>query len=208
MKTLGTLSLAVFMFLMTAPVATYSQDRDDSRPNQTQEVKDKAKNDEKGKQEDKQQDKQQDKQEDKAAKQQQRREHGQSDMKQEQPHDKDVARQQEKQEKQEQKERRSGQGMEREQRQHPAAANQGQHIPDDKFRAHFGRQHTFRVQRTQVVDVAQPVIIYGGYNFQLVEAWPTDWGFDDTCYIDYVDGEYFLFDVLHPNIRIAVFVVG
>jgi len=196
MKTLGTISLAVFMLLMTASVATYSQDRDDSRRNQTQEEKDKAKNNENGKQEDK------------AAKQEQKREHGQPDMKQEQRNDKDVARQQEKQERQEQKEQRSGQGMERDQHQRPAAANQGRHIPDDKFRAHFGRQHTFRVQRTQVVNVAQPVVVYGGYSFQLVEAWPSDWDFDDNCYIDYVDGEYFLFDVLHPGIRIAVFVVG
>ena len=28
-----------------------------------------------------------------------------------------------------------------------------------------------------------------------------------NCYIDYIDGEYFLFDLLHPGIRIAVFVV-
>ena len=196
MKTLGTISLAVFLFLVTASVGTYSQDRDDSRPNQTQEEKDKAKNNEN------------DKQEDKAAKQEQIREQGQSDVEQEERQDKDVARQQEKQDKQEQKEQRSGQGMDRDQHRHPAAANQRQHIPDDKFRAHFGRQHTFRVQRTQVINVAQPVVVYGGYSFQLVEAWPADWGFDDNCYIDYVDGEYFLFDVLHPSIRIAVFVVG
>ena len=196
MKTFATISLALFWFLMTASVVTYSQDRDDPRPNQTQEEKDKAKNNENRKQEDK------------AAKQEQKREHGQSDMKQEQRHDKDVAQQQEQQEKHEQKEQRSGQGMERNQHQHPAAGNQGRHIPDDKFRAHFGRRHTFRVQRTQVVNVSQPVIVYGGYSFQLVEAWPADWGFDDNCYIDYVDGGYFLFDVLHPSIRIAVFVVG
>jgi hypothetical protein len=196
MKTLGTISLAVFLFLITGSAVTYSQDRDDSRPKQTQEEKDNAKNNEK------------DKQQDKSAKQEQKREQGQSDAKQEQRHDKDVARQQEKQEKQEQKRQRSGQGMEGDQHEHPAAANQGKHIPDNKFRAHFGRQHTFRVQRAQVVNVAQPVIVYGGYSFQLVEAWPTDWGFEDNCYIDYVDGEYFLFDVLHPSIRIAVFVVG
>ena len=195
MKTLGTITLAVFSLLMTASLIAYSQDRDHSRPDQTQEEKDKAKNNENGKEEDK-------------AKQEQKREHGQSDMKQEQRHDKDVARQQEKQEKHEQKEQRSGQGMERDQHQHPATAYESRHIPDDKFRAHFGRRHTFRVQRTQVVNVSQPVIVYGGYSFQLVEAWPADWDVGDNCYIDYVDGEYFLFDVLHPSIRIAVFVVG
>jgi len=41
----------------------------------------------------------------------------------------------------------------------------------------------------------------------LVDAWPVDWAYTDDCYIDYVDGEYFLFDLLHPGIRVAVFVV-
>ena len=86
-------------------------------------------------------------------------------------------------------------------------AQRGKRIPDDKFRASFGRQHTFHVQRTQVVNTSQPVVVYGGYSFELVEAWPVDWGFDDDVYIDYVDDGYFLFDPLHPGIRIAVFVV-
>lgn len=84
--------------------------------------------------------------------------------------------------------------------------NRGKHIPDDKFRQHFGRQHTFHVQRTQIVNVSQPVVVYGGYNFQLVDAWPVGWGYDDDCYIDYVDDGYYLFDVMHPGVRIAVFV--
>ncbi len=84
----------------------------------------------------------------------------------------------------------------------------GRHIPDDQFRAHFGRQHTFHVQRTQIVNVSQPVIVYGGYSFQLVETWPAEWSYDDDCYIDYVDDQYYLFDVLHPGIRIAVIVVS
>jgi hypothetical protein len=48
---------------------------------------------------------------------------------------------------------------------------------------------------------------YGGYTFELVDAWPGDWAYTDDCYIDYVDGEYFLFDLLHPGVRIALFVV-
>ena len=87
---------------------------------------------------------------------------------------------------------------------HPAG--KGAHIPDDKFRSHFGRQHTFRVSRPVVVN-NQQTIEYGGYNFVLVDAWPADWAYTDDCYIDYIDGEYFLFDLLHPGVRIAVFVV-
>jgi hypothetical protein len=102
-------------------------------------------------------------------------------------------------------EQRPAQEMNRGHEQHQA--QRGKRIPDDKFRASFGHQHTFHVQRTQVVNTSQPVVVYGGYSFELVEAWPVDWGFDDDVYIDYVDDGYFLFDPLHPGIRIAVFVV-
>jgi hypothetical protein len=40
-----------------------------------------------------------------------------------------------------------------------------------------------------------------------VDPWPVGWGYGDDCYIDYIDGEYFLFDLLHPGVRIAIIVV-
>jgi DNA mismatch repair ATPase MutL len=80
------------------------------------------------------------------------------------------------------------------------------HIPDDKFKSNFGHSHTFVVQRTTVVQ-GQPGFVYGGYSFVFVDAWPADWAYTDDCYVDYIDGEYFLFNVLHPGIRIALFVV-
>lgn len=79
-------------------------------------------------------------------------------------------------------------------------------IPDDKFRAQFGRSHSFRAQRPEVVN-GQPRFQYGGYSFILIDAWPPDWAYTDDCYIDYIDGEYFLFDLRHPGIRIALTVV-
>ncbi len=85
------------------------------------------------------------------------------------------------------------------------ATGKGGHIPDDKFRAHFGRSHTFTA-RTVIVQ-GQPHFQYSGYSFQLVDAWPVGWAYTDKCYIDYIDGEYFLFDVLHPGVQVAVFVV-
>jgi hypothetical protein len=88
-----------------------------------------------------------------------------------------------------------------------AHAQRGKMIPEEKFRASFGRQHTFRVQRTQVINNPQPVVVFAGYSFQFIDPWPAAWAFDDDCYIEYVDGEYFLFDVLHPEVRVAVFVV-
>jgi hypothetical protein len=96
------------------------------------------------------------------------------------------------------------------QQSHPAQAQaqpagKGGHIPDDKFHASFGRTHTFTA-KTVIVE-GRPQFQYGGYSFQLVDAWPVGWAYTDDCYIDYIDGEYFLFDLLHPGIRVAIFVV-
>lgn len=85
-------------------------------------------------------------------------------------------------------------------------AGKSAHIPDDRFHSNFGRSHTFTVQRTTVVE-GRPGFVYGGYSFVIVDAWPADWAYSDDCYVDYVDGDYFLFDLLHPGMRIALFVV-
>ncbi len=86
------------------------------------------------------------------------------------------------------------------------AAGRSARIPDDKFRASFGRQHTFVVNRPTVVG-GQPHFQYGGYSFAIVDAWPVGWAYTDQCYIDYIDGEYFLFDLLHPGVQIALVVL-
>ena len=84
--------------------------------------------------------------------------------------------------------------------------NQAQRIPDDKFRTHFGREHHFRVSQPVIVE-NRPRFQYSGYWFEFVDAWPADWSYSDDCYIDYLDGQYFLFDALHPGVRLAVVVV-
>jgi hypothetical protein len=84
-------------------------------------------------------------------------------------------------------------------------AGKGGRIPDDKFRSSFGRSHSFKAQG--VIVSGQQQFQYGGYSFQLVDAWPVGWAYTDDCYIDYIDGEYFLFDLLHPGVRIAVVVI-
>ncbi len=84
-------------------------------------------------------------------------------------------------------------------------AGKSGHIPDDKFRSNFGKSHTFVMSKPMVVN-GQPTFQHGGYSFVLVDPWPTGWAYADDCYVDYIDGEYFLFDVLHPGVRIALFV--
>jgi hypothetical protein len=85
-------------------------------------------------------------------------------------------------------------------------AGKSPHIPDEKFRASFGRQHTVVINRPVVVE-GRPRFQYSGYWFELIDVWPADWAYTDDCYIDYVDGDYFLFDLRHPGVRVALFVV-
>lgn len=86
---------------------------------------------------------------------------------------------------------------------HPAG--KGGRIPDDKFHAHFGQGHHFNVRT--VVTQGQRNFSYGGYNFQFADAWPVGWAYTDDCYIDYIDGEYYLIDLAHPGMRLALVVV-
>lgn len=88
----------------------------------------------------------------------------------------------------------------------PAAHAKGGHIPDDKFRASFGRQHTVVINQPVVVE-GQPRFQSGGYWFVIADPWPVGWAYTDTCYIDYIDGEYVLIDLLHPGVQIALTVV-
>jgi hypothetical protein len=120
----------------------------------------------------------------------------------------DEAKPSKQEQKQEEKQSRDEmkQGRQEQQEGHARPAGKGGHIPDDRFRAQFGRSHAFRVQRPVVVE-GQPRFEYGGYSFVLIDAWPADWAYTDDCYVDYIDGEYFLFDLLHPGMRIALFVV-
>jgi hypothetical protein len=74
-------------------------------------------------------------------------------------------------------------------------------IPDDRFRASFGREHRFRVghfdnRRFQ----------YGGYWFSFNEGWPVGWAYTDDFYIDFIDGQYYLIDLSHPGVQLLLVV--
>lgn len=76
-------------------------------------------------------------------------------------------------------------------------------IDDAHFRAHFGHDHHFAIRHVEIVG-GRPHFGYGGYNFEIVDAWPHGWSYNDNCYIDFVDGGYYLFNLRHPGVRISV----
>lgn len=75
-------------------------------------------------------------------------------------------------------------------------------VPEAKFRASFGREHHFHVERRD-----DRRFNYGGYWFVYNQPWPGDWDYNDDVYIDYIDGEYYLIDPRHSGVRLLV-VVG
>ncbi len=48
---------------------------------------------------------------------------------------------------------------------------------------------------------------YGGYYFGFYDPWPSDWGYSDDVYVDYIDGQYYLIDPEHPGPRLMINVV-
>jgi cytoskeletal protein RodZ len=76
--------------------------------------------------------------------------------------------------------------------------NGGRTIPEDRYRADFGRAHTFHVRRNH--DRFQ----FGGYWFEFTDAWPSDWNDDDDFYILEIGDVDYLCDANYPNERIVV----
>lgn len=186
MRAFRFLSLAILAALVASSAAVYAQDE---KPQE-----DKPKQEEpKPKEEPKQQD-------------QTRPETRQDEMK---TPAQEPSKQEKQEQKQEQKQEDRSHEMKPSQQESAPQARPGRksaHIPDDKFRAQFGRSHTFVVSRPVMVENS-PGFFYGGYSFVLVDAWPAGWDYNDDCYVDYIDGEYFLFDLRHPGVRIALIVV-
>src|SRR5215469_7059125 len=170
----------------------------------------------------------QQKQEQQSAKQQQeeQKQEQKNEQRNDQKQDKQSARQQseqpkqseqsdrERQDQQKQVTRQQQEEQKQQQRQQQQVAKQqhsddrDQHsdrghgrIPDDRFRASFGREHHFRVEH---VDYRR--FHYGGYWFTFNEEWPAAWLYTDDFYIDFIDGQYYLIDLTHPGVQLLLVV--
>lgn len=77
-------------------------------------------------------------------------------------------------------------------------------IREEHYRTYFGPDHRFR-PGLQHFEGGYYRFNYGGYYFGYT-SWPFGWGFNDDCYIIYDDGCdcYWMYDILHPGMRISV----
>jgi hypothetical protein len=77
----------------------------------------------------------------------------------------------------------------------------GSRIPDARFKANFGRQHTFRVSQG---DYGNRRFQYGGYSFGFVDAWPSDWLYTQDVYVVEINGVYYLCNPMYPGVNLAL----
>jgi hypothetical protein len=87
----------------------------------------------------------------------------------------------------------------------PATGNSGAsshgRISDAHYASSFGSGHNFHVNQGEFNNRR---FSYGGYSFGFVDPWPVGWGYSDDVYVVYVDGGYYMCDVVHPGVRLSI----
>lgn len=111
-----------------------------------------------------------------------------------------------KQEEKAQREEKSNKQEEKTTQQHQQQAKSGQQaqhgrIPDDRFRANFGREHTFRVNEG---DYRNHHFQYGGYSFGFVDPWPANWLYTQDVFVVDINGVYYLCNPAYPGVNILL----
>jgi hypothetical protein len=74
-------------------------------------------------------------------------------------------------------------------------------ISEVHYSASFGSGHHFHVNQGEYNNHR---FNYGGYSFGFIDAWPADWYYTDDVYVVYDGGGYYMYDVIHPGIRISI----
>src|SRR5580698_1391865 len=83
----------------------------------------------------------------------------------------------------------------------PAQRAGGSRIPADRYKANFGREHTFRVSQG---DFRSGRFQYGGYWFGFGGAWPSNWLYTQDVYVVEIDGVYYLCNPMYPGVNLVI----
>ena len=177
MKRIGLISTAVLSLALGVAAPVYAQQEEDKTKPAQQEQKNAQQQDKNTQQEQKSA-----QQQDKNAQQEQKN-----------------AQQQDRNTQQEQKNAQ--------QQQHPQQAqrsdvNVGARIPADRFKANFGREHSFHVSQADYSNGRR--FQYGGYSFGFVDAWPSNWLYTQDVYVVDINGVYYLCNPMYPGVNIAL----
>ena len=87
------------------------------------------------------------------------------------------------------------------QSQQRAGNNGGGRIPDDRFKANFGREHSFRVSQS---DYRNHRFQYSGYWFGFVDPWPSNWLYTQDVYVVEINGVYYLCNPMYPGVNLVL----
>jgi len=81
------------------------------------------------------------------------------------------------------------------------AKTAGGRIPDDRYKANFGREHTFHVSQG---DYGNRRFQYGGYWFGFAGAWPSNWLYTQNVYVVEINGVYYLCNPMYPGVNVEL----
>jgi hypothetical protein len=81
-------------------------------------------------------------------------------------------------------------------------AGGGSRIPDDRYRANFGREHSFHVSHNDYDRDRR--FQYGGYWFTFVDVWPGNWEYTQDVFVVEIDGMYYLCNPMYPGVNVAI----
>ncbi|HTZ96707.1 MAG TPA: hypothetical protein VMB18_09935 [Terriglobales bacterium] len=183
MKLVGIISTAVLSLILGIAAPVYAQeqhgDQDEAKPAHQEEKA--QQEDKKAQQEDKKAQQENPKQEEKNAQQQEK--NNKQEEKNTQQQNKNT------------KEEKNAQPVE-----HGQQAQRGR-IPDDRYKANFGREHTFRVSEG---DYRNHRFQYGGYWFGFVDPWPANWLYTQEVFVVDINGVYYLCNPTYPGVNVAL----
>ena len=80
-------------------------------------------------------------------------------------------------------------------------------VSDNSYRTHFGRDHSFHMGHPRMIG-GYNRFQYGGYSFGYNEEWPAGWDYNDDVYVEYTDGNYYMYNRRHPGIHISLNMFG
>ena len=75
-------------------------------------------------------------------------------------------------------------------------------IPNDRYRAHFGRAHSFHLNESAYGKDRR--FQYGGYSFGFVDEWPTNWLATEDVFVIQIEGRYYLGNSKYPGVNIPL----
>ena len=81
-------------------------------------------------------------------------------------------------------------------------AHNNNRIPAERYRANFGREHSFHVSRDDYSRDRR--FQYGGYWFGFVDPWPTNWLYTQDVFVVEIDGMYYLCNPSYPGVNVAI----